>query len=178
MAIYSIQPVLGYSPNMRATRSGIVLAAWLGLAGPAAAQSQPTLLDSYGRVTSLLDYMTGYVGEALLACAAKGVLGEEQAEARYQAYRKRNAALLERAGAWNQDAEKRLNAQGDERVARRVAEDASLTAMAAASARAHGEIGRASDVRAACAAKIAAIQSGHYDLSSNGEFVNLLKAKP
>lgn len=163
---------------MRIALPGIVLAACLGLPGLAAAQSQPTLLESYGRVTTLLNYMTGYVGESLLACAAKIVLTEEQAEARYQAYRKRNAALLERAGAWSQDAEKRLHAQGGERAARRVAEETTLTAMAAASARAQGVIGKASDARAACAAMIAAIESGRFDLSVNAEFVNLLKTDP
>lgn len=163
---------------MRATRSILVLAVCLNLAGPAAAQSPPSLLDSYARVTSLLDYMTSYVGEALLACAAKNVLTEEQAEARYQAYRKRNAALLERAEAWNQDAEKQLHAQGAERAARLAAEDASLTAMAAASARAQGVIGKATDARAACATMMAAIESGRFDLSVNAEFVNLLKTKP
>jgi len=160
-----------------AFRSALLLAACLALPGAAVAQS-PTLLESYGRVTTLLSYMTAHVGELLLACAAKSVLTEEQTEARYQAYRKRNAALLERAEAWSQDAEKRLHAQGEERAARRVAEEAGLTAMAAASARAQGEIGRASDVRAACAARLAAIESGRYDLSGNAEFVDLLQVDP
>jgi len=158
-------------------RRGAVLAAFLSLAGPAAAQSAAPLLDAYGRVTTLLNYMTMYVAESLLACAAKNVLTEDQAEARFQAYRERNAAMLERAENWSQQAEARLRAQGAERAARRAAETG-LGAVAEATVRAQGEIGKAGDVRAACTAKITAIQSGHYDLQSNSEFVNLLKADP
>lgn len=163
---------------MRIALPGMVLAAALGLPGLAAAQSQPTLLESYGRVTTLLNYMTAYVGEALLACAAKNVLTEPQAEARYQAYRKRNAALLERAEAWSQQAEKRLRAQGEELAARRVAEEATLTAMAAGAARAQRVIGNASDAPAACTALMGAIESGSFDLSVNAEFVELQKTNP
>lgn len=155
-----------------------VLAACLLPPGAACAQSAPTLLDAYARATTLLNYMTTYVGEALLACAEKNVLTEDQAEARFKAYRERNAVLLERAGAWSQDAEKRLQAQGDGRAAQRLAEDASLTAMAAASARAQGGIGKASDAGAACAAMMTAVESGRFDLSVNAEFVNLLKTNP
>ena len=162
---------------MRATRSGIVLAACLALTGPAAAQSQPTLLDSYARVTALQSYMTTYVGEALLACAAKNMLTEDQAETRYQAYRQRNAALLEQAESWSQQAEQRLRALGVPRATRQ-GEEAGLNAVGEASIRAQGAIGRAKDVRAACAAMIAAIDSGRYDLSGNAEFVDLLKTKP
>jgi len=158
-------------------RSGMVVAACLALSGAAAAQSQPTLLDSYGRVNALLTYMNTFVGEALLACAEKSALTEEQAEARYQVYRKRNAALLERAESWSQQAETRLQAQGETRAARRV-EEANLNAAGEASIRAQGAIGRAKDARAACAAVIAAIESGRYDLSGNTEFVDLLKANP
>ena len=162
---------------MRAIRTGILMAACLVPAG-AAAQPAPTLLESYVRVTELLSYMTVHVGELLLACAARNVLTEEQAEARYQAYRKRNAALLERAEAWSRDAEKRLQAQGEGRVAQRLADESDLTAKAAASMRAQDEIGKAADGRAACAVRLAAIESGRYDLSGNAEFVELLKAKP
>jgi hypothetical protein len=163
---------------MRATRSGIVLAACLGLTSPAAAQSQPsTLLDSYGRVAALQSYMTAYVGEALLACVAKNALTEDQAEARYQAYRVRNATLLERAESWSQAAEQRLRAQGQADAARRAGE-AALNAVGEASIRAHAVIGRAKDAGAACAATIAAIESGRYDLSGNAEFVDVLKTKP
>ena len=156
----------------------MVLAALLMLPGAAAAQSAQPLLESYGRVTTLLNYMTAYVGESLLACAEKNVLTEEQTEERYRAYRKRNAALLERAESWSQQAEKRLHAQGEERAAQRVAEEAGLGAMAAASARAQAVIGKAADARAACTQILAAIESGSYDLSGNAEFVNLLKANP
>jgi hypothetical protein len=40
------------------------------------------------------------------------------------------------------------------------------------------EIGNAGNVRALCAAKLALFESGSYDLSTNAEFVNLLKANP
>jgi len=161
----------GYSP-------AIVLAACLLLAGAAGAQSAPTLLDAYGRAVALLNYMTTYVGESLLACAAKNVLTEEQAETRFEAYRVRNAVLLERAETWSKDVESRLRAQGEERAAQRRAEEAGLSAIAEASVRAQGEISNARDVRALCAAKLAAFEAGSYDLSSNAEFVTLLKANP
>lgn len=161
----------GYSP-------AIVLAAGLLLAGTAGAQSAPTLLDAYGRAVALLNYMTTYVGESLLACAAKNALTEEQAETRFEAYRVRNAVLLERAETWSKGVESRLRAQGEERAAQRRAEEAGLSAISEASIRAQGEIGRARDVRALCAAKLAAFEAGSYDLSSNAEFVTLLKANP
>jgi hypothetical protein len=156
----------------------VLLATGLALPIGGAAQPPPTLLESYARVTALQSYMTGHVGELLLACAEKNAITEGQAEARYQAYRQRNAALLDRADAWSKDAEKRLQAQGDEHEARRLAQDADLTAMAAASARAQGLIDKARDTRAACEAVMAAIDAGRYDLSGNAEFVNLLKTKP
>ena len=159
-------------------RSAIVLAACLLLPAPAGAQSAPTLLESYARAITLLNYMTTYVGESLLACAEKNALTEEQAEARFKSYRARNAMLLERAETWNQQAEKRLRAQGEDRAAQRRADEAGMNAVAEASMRAQGEIGAARDVRALCAAKAAAIEAGSYDLSSNAEFVNLLKANP
>jgi hypothetical protein len=157
----------------------VVLAALVPAAAALAqAKPPPTLLESYGRLAALQSYMTTHVGELLLACAEKGALTEEQAETRYQAYRKRNAELLERAEAWSKEAEKRLAARGDERAAQRLAEDSGLTAMAVASARAQGVIGKAPDARAACATMTAAIESGRYDLSGNAEFVGLLKTKP
>ena len=161
----------GYSP-------AIVLAAGLLLAGPAAAQSTPALVDAYGRAVALLNYMTTYVGESLLACVAKDALTEAQAEARFEAYRVRNAVLLERAETWSKGMESRLRAQGEERAARQRAEEAGLSAIAEASIRAQGEIGNAGNVRALCAAKLALFESGSYDLSTNAEFVNLLKTNP
>jgi hypothetical protein len=161
-----------------AGRSTLVLAAGLLLPCPADAQSPPTLLDSYARAITLLNYMTAYVGESLLACAEKNALTEAQAETRFKAYRVRNAMLLERAETWNQEAEKRLRAQGEDRAAQRRAEEAGMSAVAEASMRAQGEIGNARDVGALCAARSAAIEAGSYDLSSNAEFVNLLKANP
>lgn len=162
---------------MRATLSAMALAACLGLTGTAAAQSQATLLDSYGRVSALMSYMTTFVGEVLLACAAKNALTEDQAEARFQAYRARNATLLERAESWSQQAEQRLRAQGEAGAARR-AEAAGLNAVGEASIRAQGAVGRAKDAHAACATVLAAIESGRYDLSGNAEFVELLKTQP
>jgi hypothetical protein len=158
----------------------LVLLAVLLPAGAALGQSKPppSLLESYARVIALQSYMTGHVGELLLACAEKNVFAESDAEARYQAYRKRNAELLARAEAWSREAEQRLAARGEEREAQRLAEDSDLSAMAAASARAQGVIGKAADVRAACAALTSAIESGRYDLSGNAEFVGLLKTKP
>ena len=127
-----------------------VLAA--GVALPLALPAQPALalLESYGRVVALLSFMTVHVGELLLACSAKNVISEDQVEARFRAYRERNAVLLERAERWSQAAEKRLEAQGEGRAAQRQADDSGLSAMAAASAQAQGQIGNAGDARAAC----------------------------
>ena len=141
----------------------------LVLAQAAQAQSLP---DSYARVTALLNFMTTYVGEVLLGCAEKNVLTEDQAEARFKAYRERNTALLERAEAWSREAEARLG------TARRQGDQAGLGAVAEASTRAQGEVGTATDVRAFCAARLAAIESGNYDLSVNRELVDLLKTRP
>ncbi len=156
----------------------LILAASLALPVSALAQPAPTLLESYGRMVALVDYMTGHVGVLLLACAARGVLTEPQAEARYQAYRGRNAAPLERAEAWRQAAEKRLQAQGEEGAAQRLADESSFGALAAASIRAQEEIGKAADAQAACAPRLAAIESGRYDLSVNAELADLLKTQP
>ena len=156
----------------------VVLAACLLPHGPSGAQSAPTLLDSYARANTLLSYMTTYVAESLLVCAEKKVFTEEQAEARFKSYRERNATLLARAETWSQEAEKRLREQGEDRAARRRVEEASMSAVGEASMRAQGEIGHARDVGALCTARSAAIEAGSYDLSSNPEFVNLLKANP
>ncbi len=156
----------------------LVLAACLVLPGPAAAQSQPALLDSYGRVIGLLDFMTSYVGEFLLACAERNFLTEGQAEARFKAYRGRNAVLLERADAWRQEAEKRLLAQGEGRAAQERAESAGMSATSVALERVKLEIDKAGDVRALCGARLEGIESGRYDLSVNADFVGLLKENP
>ena len=153
------------------------LAALLLLHAAASAQG-PTLLESYSRATALLNYMTTYVGEVLLGCAEKKVVTEEQAEARFSSYQKRNAALMEQAEAWSREAEARLRTQGDERNARRQADQAGLGAVAEASTRAQGELGTAKDARAFCTARLAAIESGSYDLSVNRELAELLKTKP
>jgi len=147
------------------------------LPGAAAAQSAP-LLESYGRTIALLKFMTTYVSASLLACAEKNVLTEAQAEARFQAYRQRNAALLERAGAWQQEAEKRLGSQGDERAAQERADEAGMSGTTVAMARVQAEIGKVSDVRAMCVGKLQGIEAGRYDLSVNADFVGLLKENP
>jgi hypothetical protein len=143
-----------------------------------AAAQPPALLDSYGRMITLLDYMTGHVGEVLLACAARNAITEAQAESRYQAWRARNAALLEAAERWREAAEKKLQAQGEERAAQRTADESGMTAIAAASIRAQEEIGKAQDPKAACDVRLAAMEAGRYDLSANAELANLLKAAP
>jgi hypothetical protein len=157
-----------------------LLALVTGFALPlaAAAQAGSPLLESYGRVVALHDYVVGHVGELLIACAAQKVITDAQAEARYQAWRKRNAALLERAERWQQEAEKRLEAQGEERGAQQRGREASANATALASVRAQAVIGNARDAREACTVRLAAIESGQYDLSRNDELVGLLKANP
>ena len=158
----------------------VVLAASLALPGMGLAQATPPLtpLESYERVTTLVNYMTSYVGELLLACAAQNALTEAQAEESYQVYRKRNAGMLEGVKAWSEDAERRLQAQGEAQAARRVAEEGGQTGMAAASIRAQGAIGTAKDVRAACATVTKAIEAGNYDLARNAELADLMKGKP
>lgn len=155
-----------------------LLAAALALPAAAAAQPAPTLLENYGRVVALLEYMTVHVGELLMACAAKNALTDAEAEARYQAYRKRNAALLERAESWRRQTERRLEAQGEARAAQELADRSGANATAIASMRAQVLIDKASDARRACEALLAAIESGRYDLSVNAEFVGLMKTSP
>ena len=156
----------------------LVFGTCLLLPGCAGAQSAPSLLDAYGRTVALLNFMTTYVGESLLACAERNVLAEGQAEARFKAYRERNAALLERAGAWRQEVEKQLRSQGQERAALERADEAGMSATAAALARVRAEIDKVRDIRALCAGKVEGIESGRYDLSLNAEFVGLLKTNP
>jgi hypothetical protein len=163
---------------MRRKMNPLVLAACLVLPCQAAAQSPSALLDSYGRVIGLLDFMTSYVGEFLLACAEKNFLTEGQTEARFKAYRERNAVLLERADAWRQGAEKQLHAQGEGRAAQERAESAGMSATSVALARVRMEIDKAGDVRALCSARLQGIESGRYDLSVNADFVGLLKENP
>ena len=152
--------------------------ACLLLAVTASAQSTPPPLDAYGRTVALLNFMTTYVAESLLACEEKTVLGKGQAEARFKAYRERNAALLERADTWRQEAEKRLRSQGEERAVQERADESGMSATAAALARVQAEMGQVRDVRALCAGKAEGIESGRYDLSLNAELVGLLKREP
>ena len=156
----------------------LVFGACLLLPGAAAAQSVPPLLDAYGRSVALLNFMTSYVAESLLACAEKNFLADGQAEARFKAYRERNATLLERADTWRQEAEKRLRSQGEERAAQERADEAGMSATAAAMARVQAEMDKVRDVRALCAGKIEGIESGRYDLSLNAELVGLLDREP
>jgi hypothetical protein len=158
--------------------AAIVLATCLLFPGIAGAQSTLPLLDAYGRTVALLNFMNTYVAESLLACAEKGFLAEGQAEARFKAYRERNAALLERADTWRQEAEKRLRSQGDERAALEHADEAAMSATASALARVKAEMDKVSDVRALCDGKVGGIESGRYDLSLNAELVGLLKTNP
>ena len=162
---------------MSAVRAWLATACLL-FAGMANAQPAPSLLDAYGRTVALLNFMTTYVAESLLACEDKNVLGKGQAEARFKAYRERNAALLERADAFRQDAEKRLRSQGEERAAQQRADEAGMGATAAALARVQAEMEKVRDVRALCDGKVEGIQSGRYDLSLNVELVELLKTNP
>jgi len=155
-----------------------LLAAGLLFAAAATAQPAPSLLDAYGRTVALLNFMTTYVAESLLACAEKSFLPEADAQARFKVYRERNAALLERADAWRQEAEKRLRSRGDESAAQERAEEAGAGATAAALGRVQAEMDQVRDVRALCAGKLEGIESGRYDLSLNAEFVGLLKTNP
>lgn len=164
--------------RMLRSANRLLLAACLALPQAAAAQSAPPLLDAYGRVIALLDFMTSYVGESLLACAERSFLTEAQAEARFWAYRERNATLLERADRWRKAAERRLRAQGDERAAQDRAGETRTGATTMALARVQEEVGRVRDLRALCAGKAEAIATGRYDLSLNAEFVGLLQADP
>ena len=161
-----------------ACHRAVLLAIGLLLAGSARAQPPASLLDAYGRTVALLNFMTTYVAESLLACAEKSVVAEGDAEARFKAYRERNATLLERADTWRQQAEKRLRSQGDESAAQERAEEAGSGATAAALGRVRAEMGQVRDVRALCAGKLEGIASGRYDLSLNAEFVGLLKRDP
>ena len=155
-----------------------LLAACLLFPGWAAAQPPPSLLDAYGRTVALLNFMTTYVAESLLACAERNLLAEGDAEARFKAYRERNATLLERADTWRQQAEQRLRSRGEGSAAHERAEGAGTDATAAALGRVRAEMDQVRDVRALCAGKVEGIASGRYDLSLNVEFVGLLKREP
>jgi hypothetical protein len=155
-----------------------LLAACLALSGAAAAQSAPPLLEAYGRATVLLDFMSSYVGQSLLACAERSYLTEGQAEAHFRGWRERNAALLERADLWRRDAEQRLRAQGEDGAALERVSEAGMGATALALARVQDEMGKVRDLRALCNGKVDGIEAGRYDLSGNAEFVDLLKNQP
>lgn len=152
----------------------IAAAAFLLLPGLAAAQPAQALVEAYARVAAILNGTTAYVGGSLLACAAANALTEEQAEERFQSYRARNSALVVRADAWSKEIELQLRAHGEERAARGRAEDAGRSAIADSSHRAEREIVAAPDTRAICAGRLAAIDSGTFDLARNPELLGLL----
>jgi len=166
--------VQGKTQNMRL--NALVLAGFLAL--PTVASAQPALLDAYGRASALLNFMTAYVGESLLACAERGFFTEAQAEARFKAYRERNAALLERADRWRQEAENRLRTRAEERQGQERAAESGSGATTLALARVREEMGRVRDPGALCAGKLAGIEAGRYDLSLNAELVGLLGKVP
>lgn len=139
------------------------------------ASAQGSLIEDYARVTALLNYMTAFVGETLLACSAAKALTEDQAEARFAAYQQRNAALSGRAERWSKEVERRLEERGEGREARLRSEDAGLTAIAAASERAQADLRAARDPASFCAARVAAIQDGGFDASGNAELAKLLQ---
>jgi hypothetical protein len=159
---------------LRTGALSLAAAACLALSGAPSAQPAQTLLEAYERVASIVNYSTGYVGEALIACTAANAMTEEQAEARFQSYRQRNSGLTERVEAWSADAERRLREQGQERDATRVSQDAGMNALAGASARAQEAIAKARDPRAACALVVAALDAGTFDLARNAELIGLL----
>jgi hypothetical protein len=144
------------------------------LAATPAAQTAEPLVEAYARTAAILNGTTAYVGGSLLACAAANALSEAQAEERFESYRQRNSTLVARAEAWSREVELRLRAQGEEREARQRAEEAGLSAVASSSLQAEREIGAAPDVRAICAARLAAIDAGAFDLSRNPELLGLL----
>lgn len=163
---------------MSAARAWLATACLLFAGSTANAQPAPSLLDAYGRTVALLNFMTSYVAESLLACEERNFLARGQAEARFKAYRERNGALLERADAFRQNAEKQLRSKGEERAAQERADEAGMGATAAALARVQAEMEKVRDVRTLCDGKVAGIESGRYDLSLNAELVGLLKANP
>lgn len=144
------------------------------LPGAAAPQSAPALVDSYARVTAIVNGTAAFVGGTLLACVAAGALSESEAEARFKSYGVRNAELEARVEAWSGQAQVRLRAQGDERAARERVAEAGLSAIAGSSDQAEREIAAAPDRRAECTARLAAIDSGAFDLARNPELARLL----
>jgi len=155
-------------------RTAAALAAFLLLGGTSGAQPAQTLHKAYARVTTIVNFTTVYVGESLLACAAAGAISEAEAEEQFQSYRQRNAALDARVEAWSRETELKLRGRDAERAAREDAREAGLSAVAGASLHAQREVGAAPDARAFCAARLAAINAGAFDLSRNAELLALL----
>jgi hypothetical protein len=156
-------------------RTALALAGSLLVAGTAAAQTDEALAAAHARVTTIVNFTTVYVGELLIACAAAGALTDAQAEERFQSYRSRNAVLVARAEAWSRDAERRLEGQDGARAVRERAREAGQSAVAGGSLHAQREVGAAADARALCAARLAAIDAGTFDLSRSAELRALLE---
>jgi hypothetical protein len=156
----------------RALRAAV--AACLLLPGAGAGQSAQALVDDYARVVAILNGTAAYVGESLLSCAGASALTEAQAEERFRSYRERNAPVVARAEAWSRGIEARLRAQGVDRDARQRVEDAGLSAVAGSSQQAEREIRAASDAKAICGTRLAAIEGGAFDLARNPELLRLL----
>jgi hypothetical protein len=161
---------------MRAALAIAAAAACLVAAGRAAAQPDQPLPAAYARVVMIVNFTTAYVGEMLLACASAGVFSEARADERFKAYLQRNAPVNDRAEAWRRDAERRLRGRADEeRAAREEAAQAGLAAVAGAGERVQVEIGAATDARALCATRLAAIEAGAFDLARSAELARLLE---
>jgi hypothetical protein len=156
-------------------RTALAVAGCLLVAGTAAAQTDEAFAAAHARVTAIVNFTTVYVGELLIACAEAGALTEAQAEERFQSYRSRNAALIERAESWSREAERRLQGQDGARAARERAREAGQAAVAGGSLHAQREVDIAVDARAFCAARVTAIDGGAFDLSRSAELRALLE---
>jgi hypothetical protein len=156
-------------------RAVLALAGCLLVAGTAPAQTDEALAQAHARVTTIVNFTTVYVGELLIACAAAGALTDAQAEERFQSYRSRNDALVARVESWSREAELKLQGQDGARAARERAREAGQAAVAGGSLHAQREIGAAADARALCAARVAAIDAGAFDLARSAELLGLLR---
>jgi hypothetical protein len=156
-------------------KAALALAGGLLVAGAAGAQADEALAEAHARVTTIVNFTTVYVGELLIGCAATGALTDAQAEARFQSYRDRNAALVAHADAWSRETERRLQGQDGARAARERAREAGQAAVAGGSLHAQREVGAAADARALCAARLTAIDAGAFDLSRSAELRALLE---
>jgi hypothetical protein len=155
-------------------RTVLALAGCLLVAGTTAAQTDEALAEAHARVITIANFTTVYVGELLIACAATGALTDTQAEERFQSYRTRNGALAARVESWIREAERKLQGQDGARATRERAHEAGQAAVAGGSLHAQREVAAAADARALCAARLAAIDAGAFDLSRSAELLALL----